>query len=340
MNKKLLIGGAATVAAGIALYKYFNSENGETPQDKWTAANIPDLTGKVVIVTGANSGIGFEATKEFVANGAKTIMACRSIEKAEAALAYIQTEVPDATAEIMILDLESLDSVRQFAAEFKAKYDRLDILVNNAGVMMVPYGTTADGFERQFGINHLGHFALTGLLIDCLLDTPGSRVVNVSSNAHKRTDSLDFDNLMFNNGQDYDRRVAYNRSKLANLLFTFELQRRLEAINADVIALASHPGTTMTNLASHLLAGWVGKAVEPLAEFILPDQEIAALTTLRAATDPQAHGGDYYGPDGRGEIGGYPVRVQATDAAHNLAAAQKLWQISEELTGVTFGPLG
>ncbi len=339
MNKKLLIGGAATVLAGIGIYKVINSQNGDSePADKWTAADVPDLTGKVVIVTGANSGIGFEATREFAANGARTIMACRSMEKAEAALAYIEAEVPDAAVEIMKLDLDSLDSVRQFAADFKANYDRLDILVNNAGIMMVPYGQTEDGFERQFGVNHLGHFALTGLLIDRLLDTPGARVVNVSSNAH-RGGSIDFNNLMSEDSQDYDRQDAYNQSKLANLLFTFELQRRFEAIDADVMAVASHPGVTLTNLAGHMMDEWYVKPLLPLAEFVLADPEIAALTTLRAAVDPQAHGGDYYGPDGRGEFRGYPVKVQASFNAHNIWDARKLWDVSEELTGVNYSLL-
>lgn len=339
MNKKLLVGGAATLLAGIGIYKYLASQNGNSaPADKWTAADIPDLTGKVIIVTGANSGIGFEAAKEFTANGARTILACRSIEKAAAALAYIQAEVPDAAVEIMKLDLASLDSVRQFAADFKEKYDRLDILVNNAGIMMVPYGTTEDGFERQFGTNHLGHFALTGLLIERLLDTPGARVVNVSSNAHKRG-NMDFGNLMFEDGQDYDRSAAYNRSKLANLLFTFELQHRFEVIDADAIAVASHPGISITNLSSHMTDGWYAKPLMPLAEFIFADPDKAALTTLRAAVDPQVHGGDYYGPDGLGEFGGYPVLVQPSHLAHSTWDARKLWTVSEELTGVSFGPL-
>lgn len=339
MNKKLLIGGAATILAGYGIYKYINMQNGASKlEGKWTAADIPDLTGKVVIVTGANSGIGFEAIKEFTANGARTIMACRSVEKAEAALAHIQAEIPDASIDIMMLNLASLDSVRQFAADFKAKYDRLDILVNNAGIMMVPFGQTEDGFERQFGVNHLGHFALTGLLIDRLLDTPGARVVTVSSNAHKRG-SMDFDHLMAEDSEEYDRSQAYNRSKLANLLFTYELQRRFEAAGADVIAVASHPGVTMTNLATHLMENRFARSLIPVADYILADTDIAALTTLRAAVDPQVQGGDYYGPDGKGEFSGYPVRVQSTAAAHNLADARRLWQVSEKLTGVTFGPL-
>ncbi len=182
----------------------------------------------MIIVTGANSGIGFEAAREFARNGAQVVLACRNLEKAQVALDAIMTELPDAQAKIMQLDLASQSSVHQFAQAFQARHDRLDVLVNNAGIMMVPYGTTEDGFERQLGTNHLGHFALTGLLIDHLLKTPGSRVVNVSSGAH-RMGAMDFDNLHYEGGVGYSSTGAYGRSKLANLLFTYELQRRYEA---------------------------------------------------------------------------------------------------------------
>ena len=339
MNKKLLVGGAATLLAGIGIYKYLASQNGNSaPADKWTVANMPDLTGKVIIVTGANSGIGFEAAKEFTRKGATTILACRSKDKAEAALAEIMTEIPNANAEIMLLDLASQASVHQLADTFKAKYDQLDVLVNNAGIMMVPYGTTEDGFERQFGTNHLGHFALTGLLFDRLVNTAGSRVVNVSSSGH-RFGNMDFDNLMFEDGEGYSPMGAYGRSKLANLLFTYELQRRFEAVGTDAMAIAAHPGISITNLSSHMTDGWYAKPLMPLAEFIFADPDKAALTTLRAAVDPQVHGGDYYGPDGLGEFGGYPVLVQPSHLAHSTWDARKLWTVSEELTGVSFGPL-
>ena len=211
---------------------------------KWTVNDIPDLTGKVIIVTGGNSGIGFEAAKEFARKGAQTILACRSMDKAQTALHEIQAEIPNAPVAIMQLDLASLTSVHQFADEFKGKYDRLDVLVNNAGIMMVPYGTTEDGFERQMGTNHLGHFALTGLLMDLLLKTLHSRVVNVSSNGHT-SGVMDFDNLLFAGGQDYSPMTAYGRSKLANLLFTSELQRRYEAAGSSAIAVAAHPGASL-----------------------------------------------------------------------------------------------
>ena len=339
MTKKVLIGGAVTVLAGIGIYKYLNSRNGESKQKEiWTTADMSDLSGKVIIVTGANSGIGYEAAKEFARKGAQTILACRSMDKAEVALTEIQAEIPGAPTEIMQLDLASLASVHQFAAEFKAKYERLDVLVNNAGIMWAPYGLTENGFESQFGTNHLGHFALTGLLINLLLSTPGSRVVNVSSIGH-RTGNMDFDNLMFTNGQGYSRHGAYGRSKLANLLFTYELQRRYETIGADAIATAAHPGGSNTNLGRHVEDRWFMKASRPFMDRLVQGADMGALPTIRAAVDPQAKGGDYYGPGGFMEQGGYPVLVQSSKASHDLADAQKLWQISEELTGVTFDPL-
>lgn len=298
----------------------------------WTAENIPDLTGKVMIVTGANSGIGFEAAKEFARNGAQTILACRSIKKAQKALDKILAETPNAPAEIMELDLASLESIHQFAETFQAKYDRLDVLLNNAGIMMVSYGKTEDGFERQFGTNHLGHFALTGLLIDLLLQTPNSRIVNVSSNAHKSGD-MDFDNLQYENGQGYSRMDAYGRSKLANLLFTYELQRRMNAIGADTIATAAHPGLTNTRLADHFPGM---KILRPLLGFLIQKPAMGALPSIRAAVDPEADGGAYYGPNGSGETDGHPVVVQSSKASHNQADAQRLWDVSEELTGVKF----
>jgi NAD(P)-dependent dehydrogenase (short-subunit alcohol dehydrogenase family) len=340
-NLKYFFGGLATVFAGLGLYKIISSQKNANrmPEDVWTIWNMPDLTGNVIIVTGANSGIGYEAAKAFARKGANVILACRNLEKAAAALAELQAEIPNAQAEIMQLDLASQASVHQFANAFKAKYDRLDVLVNNAGIMMVPYATTEDGFESQFATNHLGHFALTGLLIDLLLNTPGSRVVNVSSTGH-RMGSMDFDNLMFEDGNGYSPSRAYGRSKLANLLFTYELQRRFEAIGADAMATAAHPGGTKTNLGRHLAENWYMKLAEPLVERMMQEADMGALPTIRAAVDPNAKGGDYYGPNGFMEQGGYPILVQSNEASHNLADAKQLWDVSEELTGVTYGSLG
>lgn len=338
MNKKM-IGGLAIAAAGIGLVQYLRQQKQTSRADsgkKWTAAAMPDLTGRVIVVTGANSGIGREAAREFARKGATTILASRNLEKARAALADIQADVAGAQVEIMELDLASLDSVRRFAAAFKAKYSQLDVLVNNAGIMMVPYGRTTDGFEQQFGTNHLGHFALTGLLFDRLASTPGARVVNVSSGGH-RFGTMDFENLMFADGQGYTPMKAYGRSKLANLLFTYELQRRFEALGIQAQALAAHPGVSDTNLANHLLPGWAAPVLRPLFARLVQSAAMGALPTLRAAVDPQASGGDYFGPDGPSERGGYPVKVSSNEASHNLADAQKLWQVSEQLTGVSFG---
>ncbi|MBP6471816.1 MAG: SDR family oxidoreductase [Chloroflexi bacterium] len=339
MNKKL-IGGVTAVLAGIGLYRLISKrQNNETlTAGQWTTVDMPDLTGKVIVVTGANSGIGLEAAKEFAQKGASTILACRSLDKAEAALAEIRAEIPDARAEIMPLDLANQASVQQFAAAFKAKYDRLDVLVNNAGIMMVPYGTTDDGFERQLGTNHLGHFALTGLLFDLLVQTPEARVVNVSSAAHHRG-SMDFDNLMYEQGEGYTPMGAYGRSKLANLLFTYELQRRFTALGAKARATAAHPGISQTNLMGHMADRWYYKPVMLAAPLFLQSAAMGALPTIRAAVDPAVQGGEYFGPDGPGERGGYPVAVESSDNAHNEADARRLWQVSEELTGVKFGQI-
>lgn len=303
--------------------------------EKWTTANIPDLTGKVIIVTGANSGIGFEAAKEFVRKDAQTILACRSMDKAQVALDQILAEIPTAEAEILSLDLASQKSIHRFADAFKTKYDRLDVLANNAGIMWPPYSKTEDGFESQFGTNHLGHFALTGLLIDHLLKTPRARVVNVSSVGH-RNGIMDFDNLLFEGGKDYSRHGAYGRSKLANLLFTYELQRKFEAINTDAIAVAAHPGGSSTNLSRHVEERWYFRALRPLMELMAQSAAMGALPTLRAAVDPAVTGGQYYGPSGFMESRGYPVVVQSNGASHSKADAHRLWVVSEELTGVHY----
>jgi NAD(P)-dependent dehydrogenase (short-subunit alcohol dehydrogenase family) len=338
MNKKI-IAGASAVLAAVGIYKLANRQNGPTETTSvWTTADMPDLTGKVIIVTGANSGIGFEAAKEFARKGAATILACRNMDKAAAALAAIQAEIPDAKAEIMQLDLASQASVHQFADAFKAKYDQLDILVNNAGIMMVPYGTTEDGFERQLGTNHLGHFALTGLLFDLLVNTAGARVVNVSSNAHHRG-SMDFDNLMYEDGNGYSPMGAYGRSKLANLLFTYELQRRFDQLGSNTLAVAAHPGISQTNLAAHMTDRWYFKPLMPLMSLMLQSAAMGALPTIRAAVDPNVMGGQYFGPDGPREQRGYPVIVESNEAAHNEADARRLWEVSEQLTGVQFGQL-
>lgn len=331
MNKKMVVGSLLTVGAGVGAYlwvsKQQQAKNGPSG-DLWSADSISNQSGKVAIVTGANSGIGYETALELAKKGATVVMACRNLQKAEAAANQIRQSNPVGTVDVMELDLGDLDSVRQFAAAFQARYDRLDMLINNAGVMVPPYGKTAQGFETQFGVNHLGHFALTGLLLDVLLQTPQSRVVTVSSAAH-RFGQIDFDDLHWED-KAYKANPAYGQSKLANLLFTYELQRKLAAARKDTIAVAAHPGWTETNLQQH------SGLASTLNPFLAQPQSMGALPTLRAAVDLRANGGDYYGPAGFMEMRGHPVPVQSNDASHNLADARQLWEVSEQLTGVTF----
>jgi NAD(P)-dependent dehydrogenase (short-subunit alcohol dehydrogenase family) len=307
-------------------------------RENWTIDNIPDLKGKVIIVTGANCGIGFEEAKEFARKGAQTILACRSMDKAKAAITQIHAEVSSAIIEIMKLDLTSQASIQQFANKFKAKHNRIDVLVNNAGIMLAPYSKTEDGFESQFATNHLGHFALTGLLLDVILKTPDSRVVNVSSMGH-RFGSIDFDNLMYENGKDYSPARAYGRSKLANLLFTYELQRRFEAFEAGAIAVAAHPGSSDTNLSRYIEDRWYIKILSPLMKRMAQSAAMGALPTIRAAVDPDVKGGQYYGPSGFMEQKGPPVIVQSSNVSHDEAVANRLWEVSEKLTGVFYTQL-
>lgn len=294
----------------------------------WAAENIPDLTDKIVIVTGANSGIGYEMARALARKQATVILACRNKDKGQAAERQIAQEYPGAKAELGLLDLSSLALVRRFAGEFTRRYDRLDILINNAGIMRTPFGKTTDGFELQFGVNHLGHFALTGLLLDLIVRTPQARVVTVSSGGH-RFGKIDFDNLNADKG--YDAGAAYGQSKLANLLFTYELHRRFKGAGVDAIAAAAHPGWTAgTNLAVH----W--RMLRLLNPFIGQKPSMGALPALYAATAPDVQGGDYYGPDGWQELRGYPTKVRSSDRSYDPAVAAKLWIISEELTGVRY----
>lgn len=302
---------------------------------KWTLENIPSLDGKIMVVTGGNSGLGYEACKAFANKGAEVILTSRSMEKGNDAKAEILESVPHGIINVMQLDLGDLASVRSFASSFKEKYKKLHVLLNNAGIMMSPYFQTKDGFEGQNGINHLGHFALTGLLLDVILKTPGSRIVTVSSMAHKNG-KMDFSNLLYENGKGYSRMKSYGRSKLANLLFTYELQRKLEAANSDTIAVAAHPGIAMTNLAHYLEENFLIRILIPLFKHRIQDQAMGALPEIRASVDPEVKGGSYYGPDGKKERSGYPVVVESNEASHDLQDAAKLWEESEKLTGVHF----
>ena len=292
---------------------------------KWTHDDIPDQSDKIAIVTGANTGIGYETARALAKKGARVILACRSPEKGEAAVARIAAAQPQSGAEFAALDLADLDSVRAFAESFVGQNDRLDLLINNAGVMMCPETKTAQGYELQFGVNHLGHFALTAVLLPLLRATPNARVVTVSSQAH-RSGKMTFDDLNFTK-RGYNAMGAYGQSKLANLLFTLELQGRLDAAGADTIAAAAHPGWTSTDLQRHT---WWARMLNPL--FSMPPEK-GALPTLRAATAPDVKSNEYYGPQGFQEMRGYPVRVGKTDAAKNPEDAARLWTVSEEMTG-------
>jgi NAD(P)-dependent dehydrogenase (short-subunit alcohol dehydrogenase family) len=293
---------------------------------RWTATHIPDQTGRVAVITGANTGLGYETATALAAKGARVVLAVRNLDKGKAAADLITRAHTGADVSVTELDLTSLQSVRDAADQIRAGFDQIDLLVNNAGVMMTPKSTTRDGFELQFGTNHLGHFAFTGLLLDRLLATPLSRVVSVSSNGH-RVGRIRFDDLQ--STRRYSRMGAYGQSKLANLLFTYELQRRLSG--TDTIAVAAHPGGSDSEL-SRYLPGALQLAFGPLSQ----STEMGALPTLRAATDPGVSGGEYYGPGGLLEMRGYPELVASSGRSHDVDVARRLWTVSEELTGVVF----
>ncbi|MGZ4676364.1 MAG: oxidoreductase [Acidimicrobiia bacterium] len=306
----------------------------------WSERDIPDQTGRTFLVTGANSGIGFEAARAFAEHGATVVLGCRNPTKAAEAADRIRAAAPRATVSVQLMDLADLDSVARAADEILASHDRLDVLVNNAGLMATPEQRTAQGFEMQFGVNHLAHFALTGRLLDRLLATPGSRVVAISSQGH-RPGKIHFDDLQLERG--YHPWRAYFQSKLANLLFANELHRRLTAVDATTIAVAAHPGGAATNLGHenpggivNSLGHWGRPAIERL---FLQSAAAGALPTERAATAPDVLGGQYYGPDGIGEQRGAPKLVGMTRRARDPQTAARLWSVSEDLTGVRYDAL-
>lgn len=292
----------------------------------WDGSQIPDLSGKIALVTGASSGIGYEAARVLANKGAKVIIAVRNAVKGNTALDKIKAQNDGADVEFMQVDLSELESVNTFVKEYKEKYDKLDILINNAGVMIPPYTKTKDGFELQMGTNHFGHFALTLQLLDIIKKTPDARIVNVSSSAHKQG-NINFEDLTWEK-RKYKPWRAYGDSKIANLYFTFELQKKLEGSGIKVTA--AHPGWTATELQRH------SGLIDNLNRFFAMSIEQGALPTLRAATDETAQGGDYYGPDGFMEMKGYPVKVDTTELAKDESKAKKLWDVSEELTQVKF----
>lgn len=303
--------------------------------ESWNIEKIESLSGKNIIVTGANAGLGFASAMAIAGKGANLIMACRSKERAEKAKQDILLKHPDAKVDIILIDLGNLASIESFVKEYKAKYKTLDVLMNNAGVMTTPYMKTSDGFEFQNGINHLGHFSLTAQLFELLKKTKDSRLVIVSSIAHKNA-TIDFDNYMFEDGKDYTPMKSYRQSKLSNLLFMYELNRRIKDKGYDVKVLAAHPGVSRTELVRYILKGVLAYLAYPLMLLFTQSAKKGALPQLRAAFDPNANTADYYGPDGYKEMRGNAVKVKAMENAHNKQDALTLWTLSETLTKQKF----
>jgi NAD(P)-dependent dehydrogenase (short-subunit alcohol dehydrogenase family) len=300
----------------------------------WDIDSVEDLKDKIIIVTGANTGLGLEATKIFAKKNATVIMACRSLEKANNAKAKIVDEYKNASLIPMTLDLGSLNSIKNFTDNFKKQFNTLDVLLNNAGIMTVPYGKTEDGFELQNGVNHLGHFSLTSQLFDIIKNTPNSRIVNVSSLAH-RQGKIDFDNYLFEKG-NYKKMKSYAQSKLSNLLFTYELDRRIKAKGLSIKVLAAHPGVSSTDLGRYIDTK---KSTNPFLKFAIRFGQTAhmgCLPEVRAALDKNAMSGEYYGPSGITQMKGNPVVVKSSKRSHSVIDSQRLWDLSEKLTDITF----
>ncbi len=305
---------------------------------KWTPQQIPAQQDRLAIVTGANSGIGFHTARYLARAGAHVILACRNKNKGDVAMARILTEQPAAKVEVRVLDVADLGSVRQFADEFLAQNQPLDLLINNAGVMSLPQRQiTPQSFERQFGTNHLGHFALTGRLLPSLLSRAGSRVVTVASIAHKGGE-LNFDDLQ--GERSYNPRKAYQQSKLANLVFGIELDRRLRAMHANTASIIAHPGVAVTSIVSNGMGNGIeGRIANLVLPLIAQSDDRGSWPTLYAATSPAAQGGAYYGPDGIAEMKGTPIEVKPRPKALDPQTGRRLWSISEELTGVRYDAL-
>jgi NAD(P)-dependent dehydrogenase (short-subunit alcohol dehydrogenase family) len=299
---------------------------------KWTESQVPDQSGRIAIVTGSNTGLGYDTARVLAARGAHVVIAVRDTGKGEKAAATIRATVPDADLKVVALDLGSLQATRAAAEELKTAYPRIDLLINNAGVMYPPKQTTADGFELQFGTNHLGHFALTGLLLENILPVEKSRVVTVASIAHRNQASIHFDDLQWERTR-YNRVAAYGQSKLANLMFSYELDRRLAGKNT--LSVAAHPGISNTELMRHLPGSGL-PGFSRVVGLVTNPAEVGALATLRAATAADVRGGQYYGPSGFQELRGHPVLVKSSDQSNDRDIARRLWTVSEELTDVRF----
>lgn len=299
---------------------------------RWTTADIPDQRGRVAVITGSNTGLGFDTADALLAKGATVVLACRDRAKAAAAAERLRAVTPGGEVDVVALDLADLASVLRAAATIRDRYERVDLLINNAGVMWTPRRTTADGFELQLGTNHLGHFAFTGLLLDRFSDVPGARVVTLASIAH-RAGRIHFDDPQLT--RRYGRQKAYGQSKLANLLFAYRLNALLIGAGRPAIAVAAHPGVSRTELGRNAPAAF--RVFDRLAgPLYLQSSRMGALPILRAATDPSVSGGEYYGPDGVGGARGFPARVSSSAASHDLDVQERLWRLSEELTGVSY----
>ncbi|PLK44855.1 oxidoreductase [Emticicia sp. TH156] len=304
-------------------------------KSNWNADNIPSQIGKTILITGANSGIGLEASKVLCSKGAYVIMAVRNLQKGEEAAGQIKATNPNAKIDVMLLDLADFDSIKKFSEQFHLKYNQLHVLINNAGVMAPQKRElTKQGFEVQLGANHLGHFLLTGLLLDVLKKTPGARIATQSSLVHKEKQfggaDIFFDDLNFE--KSYNKDYAYGQSKLANLLFTYELDRRLKASNSPIIATVAHPGYTKTNLQKNY-----GFFVSVLMNTLLAQNvETGALPILRAATEEKLRGSEFFGPTRMNEMKGFPELVTSSDKSYDKLLAKKLWDISEKLTGFIY----
>jgi NAD(P)-dependent dehydrogenase (short-subunit alcohol dehydrogenase family) len=305
-----------------------------TPIGRWTEAEVPDQSGRIAVVTGANTGVGFATARVLAERGAQVVLACRDVGKAKRAARIVEA-ASGALVSVARLDLASLASVREASQELLSRYDRIDLLINNAGVMEPPYVRTVDGYELTLAANHLGPFAFTGLLLERLLATQESRIVTVSSEGHARG-AIDFDDLQSENG--YSAGHAYYQSKLANLLFAYELDRRLRGAGADTSSLACHPGIVLTNLyrtRSKLERAPLSPRLRLVNFWFVQSTRMGALPTLRAATDPAAQGGEFYGPAGRGYVG-YPVRAESSARSYDREVQRRLWQESERLTRVYY----
>ncbi|MFK7907957.1 MAG: oxidoreductase [Chitinophagales bacterium] len=305
-------------------------------QSTWNFNNIPFQKGRIAIVTGANTGLGFETVLALAAKNMEVVLACRNMQKAEAAKLKILQQYSFAKVECMQIDLSSLQSVRAFAANFLKQYEALDLLINNAGIMIPPFSLTEDGFESQMGANYFGHFLLTDLLLETIVKTPNSRIVSLSSIAHKRG-KINFDDLQ--SQKRYSAVEAYAQSKLACLMFAYELQRRLEKAGSKTLSIAAHPGISDTELSRHIPKLVTFLMMPVFTTFFTHKPAKGALPTLRAALDEAAEGGDYFGPNGWREFKGKPIKVRSTRRSRREDTAKRLWEVSEKLTGASYSAL-